>query len=115
MGPRVIKRRMCSIVTPEAQAQMPTSNPNPNFPPNPNPNPQCGRGRSQPYMYSLADVTKRTAFWFPLTARVQLVHPGVVRAGRARRRACERRATAAGWQVPAEPTMPRLNSQVLGF
>ena len=36
-------------------------------------------------------------------------------AGRARRRACERRAAAAGWQVPAEPTMPRLNSQVLGF
>ena len=34
-------------------------------------------------------------------------------AGRARRRACERRAAAAGWQVPAEPTMPRLNSQVL--
>ena len=32
-------------------------------------------------------------------------------AGRARRRACERRAAAAGWQVPAEPTMPRLNSQ----
>ena len=27
----------------------------------------------------------------------------------------ERRAAAAGWQVPAEPTMPRLNSQVLGF
>ena len=48
------------------------------------------------------------------------VHPGVayVRgwyAGRARRRACERRAAAAGWQVPAEPTMPWLNSQVLGF
>ena len=36
-------------------------------------------------------------------------------AGRARRRACERRVAAAGWQVPAEPTMPRLNSQVLGF
>ena len=34
-------------------------------------------------------------------------------AGRARRRACERRAAAAGWQVPAEPTMPQLNSQVL--
>ena len=34
---------------------------------------------------------------------------------RARRRACERRAAAAGWQVPAEPTMPRLNSPVLGF
>ena len=33
-------------------------------------------------------------------------------AGRARRRACERRAAAAGWQVPAEPTMSRLNSQV---
>ena len=31
--------------------------------------------------------------------------------GRARRRACERRAAAAGWQVPAEPTMPRLNSR----
>ena len=31
------------------------------------------------------------------------------------RRACERRAAAACWQVPAEPTMPRLNSQVLGF
>ena len=28
--------------------------------------------------------------------------------GRARRRACERRAAAAGWQVPAEPTMPRV-------
>ena len=26
-----------------------------------------------------------------------------------------RRVAAAGWQVPAEPTMPRLNSQVLGF
>ena len=36
-------------------------------------------------------------------------------AGRARRLACERRAAAAGWQVPAEPTMRRLNSQVLGF
>ena len=36
-------------------------------------------------------------------------------AGRARRRACEWRAAAAGWQVPAEPTMPRLNSQVLEF
>ena len=36
-------------------------------------------------------------------------------AGRARRRACERRAAAAGWHVPAEPTMPRLNSQVLEF
>ena len=24
-------------------------------------------------------------------------------------------AAAAGWQVPAEPTMPRLNAQVLGF
>ena len=24
------------------------------------------------------------------------------------------RAAAAGWQVPAEPIMPRLNSQVLG-
>ena len=34
--------------------------------------------------------------------------------GRARRRAFERRAAAAGWQLPAEPTMPRLNSQVLG-
>eukprot|EP00964_Phaeocystis_antarctica_P147986 scaffold114715_cov63-Phaeocystis_antarctica.AAC.11 len=35
--------------------------------------------------------------------------------GRARRRACERRAAAgaAGWQ--AEPTMHRLNSPVLGF
>ena len=32
-----------------------------------------------------------------------------------RRASCERRAAAAGWQVPAEPTMPRLNSQVLGF
>ena len=31
--------------------------------------------------------------------------------GRARRRACERRAAAAGWQVPAELTMPRLNSR----
>ena len=30
------------------------------------------------------------------------------------RPACERRAAAAGWQVPAEPTMPRLNSPVLG-
>ena len=29
--------------------------------------------------------------------------------------ACERRAAAAGWHVPAEPTMSRLNSQVLGF
>ena len=27
----------------------------------------------------------------------------------------EQHAAAAGWQVPAEPTMPRLNSQVLGF
>ena len=35
------------------------------------------------------------------------------RASSTRRRACERRAAAAGWQVPAEPTMPRLNSQVL--
>ena len=36
------------------------------------------------------------------------VHPGVVQlyAGRARRRACERRAAAAGWQLPAEPTIP---------
>ena len=24
-------------------------------------------------------------------------------------------AAASGWQVPAEPTMPRLNSQVDGF
>ena len=32
-------------------------------------------------------------------------------AGRARRRACERRTAAAGWQVTAEPTMPRLRSQ----
>ena len=29
---------------------------------------------------------------------------------------CERRAAAAGWQVPTEPTVPRLNSPVLlGF
>ena len=41
----------------------------------------------------------------------QVHPPAFVR--RARRRACERRAAAAGWQVPAEPTMPRLNSQVL--
>ena len=34
-------------------------------------------------------------------------------AGHARRQACEWRA--AGWRVPAEPTMLRLNSQVLGF
>ena len=39
--------------------------------------------------------------------------PFVSTALRTRRRACERRAAAAGWQVPAEPTMPRLNSQVL--
>ena len=37
------------------------------------------------------------------------MHPGVVLYVRGP--ACERRATAAGWQVPAEPTMPRLNSQ----
>ena len=36
-------------------------------------------------------------------------------AGRAPQRACERRAAATGWQVPAEPTMSRLNSQVLGL
>ena len=41
------------------------------------------------------------------------VHPGVSCAGHARRQACERRA--AGWRVPAQPTMLRLNSQVLGF
>ena len=41
------------------------------------------------------------------------VHPGVVQAGHARRQACERRA--AGWRVPAEPTMLQLNLQVLGF
>ena len=35
-------------------------------------------------------------------------------AGRARRRACERRAAAAGWQVPAGPTIPS-NSPILGF
>ena len=38
---------------------------------------------------------------------VAQVHPGVVRgsyARRARRRACERRAAAAGWQVPEEET-----------
>jgi hypothetical protein len=34
-------------------------------------------------------------------------------AGHARRQACERRA--AGWRVPAEPTILRLNSQVLGL
>ena len=38
-------------------------------------------------------------------------------AGRARAAAglcvCERRAAAAGWQVPAEPTMPRLNLPVV--
>ena len=33
--------------------------------------------------------------------------------GRARPRACERRAAAASWRVPAEPTVTRLNSQVL--
>ena len=46
------------------------------------------------------------------------VYPGVVRTyvrGARAAAACERRAAAAGWQVPAEPTMPRLNSQVLGF
>ena len=37
------------------------------------------------------------------------MHPGVVRTQVVRaRRARERRAAAAGWQVPAEPTMPRL-------
>jgi len=43
------------------------------------------------------------------------VHPGVGQscAGHARRQACERRA--AGWRVPAEPTMLRLNLHVLGF
>ena len=50
----------------------------------------------------------RTSFFSPLAAPASY-------AGRARRRACERRAAAAGWHVPAEPTMPRLNSQVLGF
>jgi hypothetical protein len=34
-------------------------------------------------------------------------------AGHARRHACER--LSAGWRVPAEPTMLRLNSHVLGF
>ena len=41
------------------------------------------------------------------------VHPGVVRARARAAEACEWRA--AGWRVPAEPTMLRLNSQVLGF
>ena len=41
------------------------------------------------------------------------VHPGVD-AGRARRRACEWRVAATGWRVPAEPTMPRLDSQASG-
>ena len=50
----------------------------------------------------------------PPTARGRRCTPASY-AGRGRRRACERRAAAAGWQVPAEPTMPRLNSQVLGF
>ena len=39
------------------------------------------------------------------------VHPGVMRGARAAA-GCERRAAAAGWRVPAEPTVPRLNSQV---
>ena len=44
------------------------------------------------------------------------MHPGVIPVRRSStRRACERRAAAAGWQVPAEPTMPRLNSQVLDY
>ena len=34
-------------------------------------------------------------------------------AGHARRQACER--LSAGWRVPAEPTMLRLNSHFLGF
>ena len=38
------------------------------------------------------------------------VHLGVVRGARGGGPVCERRAAAAGWQVPAEPTMPRLNS-----
>ena len=44
------------------------------------------------------------------------VHPGVAsraRGTRGGRQACER--LSAGWRVPAEPTMLRLNSHVLGF
>ena len=44
------------------------------------------------------------------SAAGQKVSSGLL-AGRVRRRACERRAAAAGWQESAEPTMPRLNSQ----
>eukprot|EP00964_Phaeocystis_antarctica_P008305 scaffold4478_cov65-Phaeocystis_antarctica.AAC.1 len=47
--------------------------------------------------------------------RPDLAVPFVSTALRTRRRACERRAAAAGWQVPAEPTMPRQNSQVFDF
>ena len=44
------------------------------------------------------------------------VHPGVVRgnAGRTRRRTCERRAAAAGWQVPAEPTIRPIRLNLIG-
>ena len=71
----------------------------------------------------LFNKQKQTASLSTLSARSPLEVPppsaGAPRrrtyAGRARRRACERRVAAAGWQVPAEPTMPRLNSQVLGF
>jgi hypothetical protein len=56
----------------------------------------------------------REAVWRGREAWPQ-VHPGVVPscAGHARRQACERRV--AGWRVPAEPTMLRQNSHVLGF
>ena len=40
------------------------------------------------------------------------VHPASC-AGHARRQACER--LSAGWRVPAEPTMLRLNSHFLGL
>ena len=43
--------------------------------------------------------------------RSKWLHPGVRRGARAAAH-CERRAAAAGWRVPAEPTVPRLNSQV---
>ena len=65
-----------------------------------------GRGAGGGGPSSRCDARRRAELW----ERCRPEGVEWLLAGRVRRRACERRAAAAGWQVSAEPTVPRLSS-----
>ena len=69
-------------------------------------------------MWTLASLSARKSSEVRKSAEVQPPGAGVAAgaprascAGHARRQACER--LSAGWRVPAEPTMLRLNSHLI--